>query len=99
MFGLADLINRFEVIFGGDEVKYGKPNPEIYRKVAKHCNVLPVDCVVIEDSPPGVIGASLAGMPVILIPDMAQISCEIKRLACTICNDLFEVENLISFPQ
>ncbi|NNJ25418.1 Phosphoglycolate phosphatase [Planctomycetes bacterium LzC2] len=52
------------VISGGDVAK-GKPDPEIFLKVAKNCGVKPGRCVVIEDSKFGVQAAKAAGMGVL----------------------------------
>ncbi|KAK1556366.1 hypothetical protein Q3G72_003766 [Acer saccharum] len=40
----------FSVIMGGDEVKMGKPSPEIFLEAAKRLNMEPSSCLVIEDS-------------------------------------------------
>lgn len=45
----------------------GKPNPEIYRLVARELKTLPAECLVIEDSPTGVKAAQAAGMHVIAV--------------------------------
>ena len=62
--GLAD---SFELILGDEHVSKGKPHPEIYLETAKLLGVDPGDCVVLEDSPPGVQSAKAAGMTVIAL--------------------------------
>ncbi|MDO9352165.1 MAG: HAD family phosphatase [Solirubrobacteraceae bacterium] len=52
-------------IFSGDDVERGKPNPDLYLLAASRLGVDPADCVVVEDSPPGVTGAHAAGMRVL----------------------------------
>ena len=54
----------------GDEVKEGKPNPDVYLYAAKVMGVDPKNCVVLEDSKNGIISASKAGMQVLMIPDL-----------------------------
>ena len=49
----------------GEEVKKGKPDPEIYLITAEKLNIEPEKCLVFEDSPPGVESAKRAGMKVI----------------------------------
>ena len=57
--GIASL---FEVKVNGDEVKRGKPDPEIFLKAAKRLGMKPGECAVIEDSGFGVKAAKRAGM-------------------------------------
>ncbi len=59
------LISTFPVILGDEHVAKGKPDPEIYLKTAEKLGVNPEECVVFEDSPPGVESAKRAGMKVV----------------------------------
>lgn len=59
------LDNAFEVILGEEDVKKGKPDPEIYLKTAELLKVKPEYCLVFEDSPPGVESGKRAGMKVV----------------------------------
>ena len=54
-----------KVIVSGEEVKNGKPHPDIFLKTAEIMGILPENCVVLEDSAHGVEGAIQAGMRVI----------------------------------
>ncbi len=56
------ISNYFSAIVGGEEIKNGKPSPDIFLKAAKHLNAKPSDCIVIEDSKNGVLAAKAAGM-------------------------------------
>jgi mannitol-1-/sugar-/sorbitol-6-phosphatase len=47
------------------DVRHGKPDPEAYLLGASRLGVAPRDCVVVEDSPPGVAAGKAAGMRVI----------------------------------
>jgi len=58
----------FDAMTSKEEVKHSKPDPEIYTLTAKKLNVAPIECVVFEDSSPGVVAAKRAGMFVIAIP-------------------------------
>lgn len=55
----------FSIILDESHVNHGKPNPEIYLKVAKALNLPPQQCVVIEDSLSGVAAGKEAGSKVI----------------------------------
>jgi HAD superfamily hydrolase (TIGR01509 family) len=58
----AGLLDAFDVIVAGDEVTNGKPAPDMFLLAARRLGVAPEDCVVIEDSPPGVQAGMAAGM-------------------------------------
>ena len=73
-------MSRFHALVGGDEVAEGKPAPDIFLLAASRLDVAPADCVVLEDSEPGVRGALAAGMIPIMVPDMHGPSQEL--LAC-----------------
>ena len=64
------LLARFAALVGGDEVARGKPAPDIFLLAAARLGVAPADCVVLEDSEPGVRGALAAGMMPIMVPDL-----------------------------
>ncbi|MDD2807708.1 MAG: HAD family phosphatase [Patescibacteria group bacterium] len=57
----------FDVIISGDDVKEGKPNPEVYIMTAKKLSIAPDNCVVLEDAKAGVDSAKSAGCKCIAI--------------------------------
>lgn len=56
------LRRHFEVIVTADDVRRGKPDPEVYLQAAEALAVPPDACVVFEDSVVGVHAARAAGM-------------------------------------
>ncbi len=58
----SGLAAFFEVTVCGEDVERGKPDPDIFLKTADHLGVPPAQCLVIEDSPRGIVGAKAAGM-------------------------------------
>jgi sugar-phosphatase len=54
-----------ETLVTADDVTKGKPAPEPYLLAARRMEIAPADCVVVEDSPPGIEAARAAGMRVI----------------------------------
>jgi HAD superfamily hydrolase (TIGR01509 family) len=70
----ADLLVRFATVVGGDEVERGKPEPDIFLLAAARIGAVPADCIVLEDSEPGVLGALAAGMTPIMVPDLVPPS-------------------------
>jgi len=64
------LMSRFATLVGGNEVERGKPEPDIFLLAASRLAVAAADCVVLEDSEPGVRAALAAGMMPIMVPDL-----------------------------
>ena len=61
--GLTGLWDLFDGrIFSAAQVPRGKPFPDLFLHAAISMNVQPFDCVVVEDSLPGVQAARAAGM-------------------------------------
>jgi len=56
------IYNYFQFKVSGDDVKNGKPDPEIFLKAADLINLKPEKCIVIEDSENGVKAAVKAEM-------------------------------------
>jgi HAD superfamily hydrolase (TIGR01509 family) len=59
------LTEAFEVVVSADDVRRGKPEPDIFLAVAEQLGVSPSACVVIEDSTNGMLAARRAGMSVV----------------------------------
>jgi len=62
ILGKLGLAKYFDLVVTGEDVVKGKPEPDIFLKVARHYGCPPEDCVVIEDSANGVKAAKAAGM-------------------------------------
>ena len=63
----AGLLDDFQVTVAGDEVANGKPAPDMFLVAAERLGAVPEECIVIEDSPPGVEAALAAGMHTIAV--------------------------------
>jgi HAD superfamily hydrolase (TIGR01509 family) len=62
------LGGRFNVIVTADDVKRGKPAPDVYLEAARRIGADPARSVAIEDSAPGIRSARAAGLRTIAIP-------------------------------
>jgi HAD superfamily hydrolase (TIGR01509 family) len=59
--------NFFPVIVTSEQVKQGKPFPDIFLEAARRMDVRPSDCLVLEDSPAGFEAAVAAGMDYVVV--------------------------------
>lgn len=64
---MLGISGYFDVILGREDVRFHKPHPELYLKLARKLKVKPNECVVIEDSIYGVEAAKRAGMKCIAV--------------------------------
>ncbi len=64
--GVAGLLELFEPhIYSASMVQNGKPAPDLFLHAAQDMGVRPEACVVVEDSPAGIMAARRAGMRVL----------------------------------
>jgi beta-phosphoglucomutase family hydrolase len=61
----VNLRSHFQVIIAAEDVKHGKPHPEVFVLAAKKLGVPPTRCVVFEDAHVGIEAARAAGMKVV----------------------------------
>jgi beta-phosphoglucomutase-like phosphatase (HAD superfamily) len=66
---LAGFADSFRVTVSSEEVERGKPDPDVYLKVAQRLGVDPARCVAVEDSSNGLRAAAAARMAVIAVPN------------------------------
>lgn len=64
-----DILDYFDIIRTSCEVNKGKPNPDIFLKVAEDLGVNANECLVFEDTYAGVLAGKRAGMKVFAIAD------------------------------
>lgn len=62
MLVLNDVLKLFSQVITKEDVKLGKPDPEIFLKAAKSQNIPPKNCLVLEDHFAGFDAAVNAGM-------------------------------------
>ena len=65
ILGELEVAHFFDATVSAEDVKTGKPDPEVFLVAAARVSAPPSRCVVIEDSPAGIEAAHLAGMRVI----------------------------------
>jgi len=77
------LEKYFGVITDSSMVTRGKPDPQVYLITAEKLGVDPADCIVFEDSIPGIKAATIAGMHVIGVATthkLEELSLYVKEI-------------------
>lgn len=83
------ILSYFDKTLTGDQVKVGKPDPQIYLLAAEEMQTPPGDCLVFEDSPNGIVAAHRAGCCSILVFDQDR-DMEAAALSDHYCDSLTE---------
>jgi beta-phosphoglucomutase len=75
------LVSRFASVIDGNGVKNTKPDPEVFLNAAHQLQVLPENCLVVEDAPSGIQAAKAAGMKVVGVGhDLAEADLCVSSL-------------------
>jgi HAD superfamily hydrolase (TIGR01509 family) len=69
VLALADLQACFNATVSSEEVKHGKPAPDVYLEAARRLGIASEHCAAVEDSANGLRSAAAAGMLVFAVPN------------------------------
>ena len=90
----ADILERFAALACGDEIRNGKPAPDIFLLAAEKLGQKPSDCVGFEDSPAGLQGLHAAGIRSVFVKDLVDPPPEVLVTVWRRCVDLAEAAEL-----
>lgn len=68
-----EMVDYFQAIITGNDIKNAKPDPEIFLKASKALNIHPFHCLVFEDAYSGIQAAAAAGMKNIGVGSRKQL--------------------------
>jgi HAD superfamily hydrolase (TIGR01509 family) len=92
------LLPRFDFVLTAEDVRLGKPFPEVYEKAAARFGHAPPEMVVLEDSPNGLRAAKAAGARCVVVPhalvpldDLAEADAIVPSVAAPRFLDLLGV--------
>lgn len=91
----SDIFSKFDLIITGDQIKNGKPNPEIFLKAIDYFNGNVKEALVVEDSNNGILAGLNAGCEVIMVPDLIAPNQEVKSSKAKIMKSAFDVIDFI----
>lgn len=89
------LCQSFDELVSGYMVAHGKPEPDIYLYAAEKLSVKPENCMVLEDSPAGILAAHRAGCLPVMIPDQDEPDAETRKLLYARAENLRAVISLL----
>lgn len=70
---ILEISDLFDEVVTADDVKVGKPDPEVFLLAAERLGVDAKKCVAFEDAAPGIMAAQLAGMKVVAVPAPVRV--------------------------
>ena len=80
------ILNNFDFLLSGNDIKDGKPHPEIYLKTVSLFGLKPDECVVVEDSPSGIEAGIKAGCFTVAFPNKYQDMSNLPKADMIITN-------------
>ncbi|MBD2779677.1 hexitol phosphatase HxpB [Xenorhabdus szentirmaii] len=90
--GIADY---FDYISSAEHMPYNKPHPMVYLNAAEKLNVLPDECLGIEDSKTGMISVKAASMKCVVMPSHIEYDNSYWDTSDWKIKNLKELENII----
>ncbi len=94
VLGLRNLRSFFKTVVSAEDVRHGKPAPDIFLRTAELLKIAPQDCCVIEDTTAGVEAARSAGMQVIAITN--TYPSDALHRASAVVKTYQEIESLLN---
>ena len=85
------LVDAFDELVSGHMVEHGKPAPDIYLYAASKLGLKPEECLVLEDSPTGLLAAYRAGCIPVMVPDQDMPDDEVKGRIYAVANSLTDI--------
>ncbi|MDT2601508.1 HAD family phosphatase [Enterococcus hulanensis] len=87
----AGIRDKFSDIISAEDVKFAKPDPEIFVIAAERLGMSSEDCLVLEDSKNGILAAEGAGVPVVMVPDIVPPTAELREKTEAVFTSLHDV--------
>lgn len=92
VLGHFDLADAFDVVHSAQDEPFGKPHPGVFLTTAGLLGVAPLRCLVLEDSPAGVLAAKAARMVCLAVPAPEDREQPATALADVVLGSLAELD-------
>lgn len=89
------ILDYFDGIVCGDEIKHGKPAPDIYLECFNKFNFDKSEALIFEDGQAGAYAAIATGIRLVLVPDLAYLNEEVRSKAYKVLDSLDKTIELI----
>ena len=86
----------FDQKIGSEDVRLGKPEPDIYLTAASRLQLPPQNCLALEDSPNGITAAFRAGCLPVMVPDLDEPDEELREKLYACVESLDQVMEILS---
>jgi len=86
-------ISLFDSAITTEQVKRGKPFPDVYLHACETTGFKPDECIAVEDSPNGVKSAHDAGCYTVMVPDLTPCDETIKAFVDKECEAIMDILN------
>lgn len=91
----AEVLEYFDFTVCGDEVKKGKPNPEIFNKAVEKAGIPKENTIILEDSQNGLLAGHKAGIKTVFIKDLVTPIPEVLKTVWKQADSLLDVIDII----
>ncbi|EAL3939743.1 HAD family phosphatase [Campylobacter lari] len=76
MMQKASLDVYLDFYISNEDVKKGKPDPEMYNKAIERMNLHPKECMIVEDNENGIKAAKASGANVMIVGEIIEVNYE-----------------------
>lgn len=76
MLNKAGLDNYLDLMLSNEDVRNGKPDPEMYLQAIDHFGLTPSECLIVEDNEHGLRAAQAAGGHVLMVKDVSETNLQ-----------------------
>ncbi len=72
----SELYEYLDLLVSNNDVRHGKPDPEMYLKAIAHFGLEPDECLIVEDNENGIRAARASGAHVLVVGSVNEVSFE-----------------------
>lgn len=76
MMRKADLARYLDFFLSNQDVKHGKPDPEMYNLAIARFGLCPQECLIVEDNPNGILAAQRSGAHVMQVSSTVEVALD-----------------------